>query len=41
MIVLPRNGEGPMFSKVTKRLWCENGIPIGRYHGNPVLDTRD
>ena len=28
-ISLPRYGEGPKFSKVTKCLWDANGIPIG------------
>ena len=39
-IALPRNVENPNFSKVTKRLWDANGIPIGRHHNNPILGTR-
>ena len=38
-IALTRYGEGTEFSKVKKRLWGENGIPIGRNHDNPILDT--
>ena len=35
-IALPRDGEGPEFAKVTKRLRDANGIP----NDNPILDTR-
>ena len=38
-IALTRYGEGTEFSKVKKCLWGENGIPIGRNHDNPILDT--
>ena len=38
-IVLPRDGEGPEFSKVTKFMRYENSIPIVRHHDNPILDT--
>ena len=39
-IALPKDGEGSEFSKVKKRLWDSNGIPIGRQHESPMLDTR-
>ena len=39
-IAFPRDGEGPEFNKVKKRLRDANGIPIGRHHDNPMLDTR-
>ena len=38
-IALTRYGEVPKFSKVTKLLRYANGIPIGRSHDNPMLDT--
>ena len=38
-IALPIDGEGPKFVKVKKPLWDANGIPIGRYHENPMLAT--
>ena len=39
-IAMPRDGEGPEISQVTKRLRDSNGLPIGRAHDNPLLDTR-
>jgi hypothetical protein len=39
-IALPRDGEGPEFARVTKRLRDANGIPIGTANDNPILDTR-
>ena len=39
-LILPRDGEGPSFAKVTKRLRDANGIPIGTASDNPILDTR-
>ena len=39
-IALPRYGEGPKFSKVTKFMRGKNVIPIGRSHENLILDTR-
>ena len=39
-IALPRDGEGPEFAKVTKRLRDANGIPIGTANDNPILDSR-
>ena len=39
-IALPRDGEGPEFAKVTKRLRDANGLPIGTANDNPILDTR-
>ena len=35
-----RDGDGPEFAKVTKRLRDKDGLPIGRSHNNPILDTR-
>ena len=37
---LPRDTEGPEFSRVTKRLKDANGLPIGTANANPILDTR-
>ena len=39
-LALPRDGEGPEFARVSKRLRDENGIPIGRANDNLMLDTR-
>ena len=39
-LALPRDGDGPEFARVTKRLRDNNGIPIGRAHDNPILDSR-
>ena len=39
-LALSRDGDGPEFAKVTKRLRDANGIPIGTAHDNPLLDTR-
>ena len=39
-LALPRDGDGPEFAKVTKRLRDANGLPIGVAHENPILDTR-
>ena len=39
-IALPRDGDGPEYAKVTKRLRDANGIPIGTANDNPILDTR-
>ena len=39
-LALPRDGEGPEFAKVTKRLRDANGIPIGTANDNPILDSR-
>ena len=39
-LAMTRDGHGPEFSKVTKRLRDANGIPIGTAHDNPLLDTR-
>ena len=38
-VALPRDGEGPEFAKVIKRLRDANGIPIGTANDNPILDT--
>ena len=35
---IPRDGDGPDFAKVTKRLRDKDAI--GRSHNNPILDTR-
>ena len=39
-VALPRDTEGPEFSRVTKRLKDENGLSIGTSKENPILDTR-
>ena len=39
-LALPRDGEGPEFAKVTKRLRDKEGLPIGTANDNPILDTR-
>ena len=39
-LALPRDGDGPEFAKVNKRLRDANGIPIGRAHDNPIMDSR-
>ena len=39
-LALSRDGDGPEFAKVTKRLRDANGLPIGTANDNPLLDTR-
>ena len=39
-VALPRDSEGPEFSRFTKRLRDANGLPIGTSNNNPILDTR-
>jgi hypothetical protein len=39
-LAIPRDGDGPEFAKVTKRLRDKDGLPIGKAHDNPILDTR-
>ena len=39
-LALPRDGEGPEFARVTKRLRDKDGLPIGTANDNPILDTR-
>ena len=39
-LVIPSDGDGPDFVKVTKSLRDKDGLPIGRYQNNPILDTR-
>ena len=39
-LAITRYGDVPEFSKVTKRLRDKEGLPIGRAHNNPILDTR-
>ncbi len=39
-LALCRDGDGPEFARVTKRLRDANGIPIGTANDNPLLDTR-
>ena len=36
---IPRDGDGPDFAKVTKRLRDKDGLTIGRSHNNPILHT--
>ena len=37
---LDRQGEGPEFARVTKRLKEKYGRPIGTASKNPILDSR-
>ena len=39
-LAIPRDGDGPDFSKVTKRLRDKDGLTIGRFHNNTILYTR-
>ena len=39
-LALPRDGEGPEYARVTKRLRDKDGLPIGTANDNPILDTR-
>ena len=39
-LAVPRDGDGPEFAKVTRRLRDKDGLPIGRANNNPILDTR-
>ena len=39
-LALPRDGEGPEFARVTKRLRDKDGLPIGTADDNPIIDTR-
>ena len=39
-LALPRDGDGPEFARVTKRLRDDNGLPIGTANENPILDSR-
>ena len=39
-LALPRDGEGPEFARVTKRLRDKDGLPIGTANDSPILDTR-
>jgi hypothetical protein len=39
-LALPRDGEGPEFARVKKRMRDEDGRPIGRASDNLMLDTR-
>lgn len=36
-LALPRDGDGPEFVRVTKRLRDANRLPIGTAHDNPIL----
>ena len=38
-LAIPRDGDGPDFAKVKKSLREKDGLPIGRSHNNPILDT--
>ena len=38
-LVIPRDGDGPNFSKVTNRLRDKDRLPICRAHNNSILDT--
>ena len=39
-LAIPRDGEGPEYARVTKRLRDKDGLPIGTANSNPILDTR-
>ena len=39
-IAMPRDGDGPSYGRVIKRLRDANGIPIGTANDNPILDSR-
>jgi hypothetical protein len=39
-LATPRDGDGPEFAKVVKRLKDKDGLPIGKANNNPILDTR-
>jgi hypothetical protein len=39
-LAIPRDGDGPEFATVTKRLMDKDGLPIGKTNNNPILDTR-
>jgi hypothetical protein len=39
-LALPRDGEGPEFARVSKRLRDDEGKPVGRASNNLVTDTR-
>jgi hypothetical protein len=39
-LAIPRDGDGPEFAKVTRRLRDKNGLLIGKANSNPILDTR-
>jgi hypothetical protein len=39
-LALPREGEGPEFVRVQKRLRDENGNPVGRASNNLITNTR-
>jgi hypothetical protein len=39
-MAIPRDGEGPEFARVTKRLRDKNGLPIGTANDNPILDNQ-
>ena len=38
-LAIPRDGDRPDYSKVTKRLRDKEGLPIGRAHKNTILYT--
>jgi hypothetical protein len=39
-LAVPRDGDGPEYAKVTRRLRDKDGLPIGKANKNPILDTR-
>jgi hypothetical protein len=39
-LAIPRDGDGPEYAKVTKRLRDKDELPIGVPDQNPILDTR-
>jgi hypothetical protein len=38
-LAIPRDGDGPDFAKVVRRLKDKDGLPIGKADNNPILDT--
>jgi hypothetical protein len=39
-LAAPRDGDGPKFARVTKRLRDKNGLPMGVANNIPTLDAR-
>ena len=39
-LALPRDGDGPTFGRVKKRIKDNDGNPVGVANENPILDTR-
>jgi hypothetical protein len=39
-LAIPRDGNGPEYARVTKRLRDKDGLPIGTANNNPILQKR-